>query len=249
MITPESHRTGGPLRVADLYCCQGGAARGYQMAGAHVTGFDISRQPRYIGDVFEKRDVLAITAEELRDRFDFIHASPKCQGFTELNNDKSRHPNQIPATRALLEATGLPYVIENVRAAAPHLINPVSLTGTMFGLHMVTSTGQRFDLSRERLFEANWPLMAPDDPGPAHPIVNVFGGHVRCRSGLYRTGKGTGKTVDFPGEDRPALAAQAMGMPWATMGGMSEAVPPAFTKWIGEQLAAHLFSHPLRSAA
>lgn len=228
------------IRIADLYSCAGGAGYGFKLAGAHVTGFDIKPQPRYAGDAFEQRDVLAISAEELRERFDFIHASPKCQGLTELNNDKSRHPNQIPATRALLLATGLPYTIENVRAARRHLIEPVSLFGTMFGCQMVTSAGETFVLSRHRLFEANWPLVAPEDPGPeGRPIANVFGGHLRARSGKYRTGGSTGRTVDFPGEDRPALARQLMGMPWATMAELSEAVPPAFTYYIGRQLMAH----------
>lgn len=237
---------GETLRIADLFCCAGGATRGYQLARTHVTGFDIKRRRRYVGDAFEQRDILTMTADELRSRFDAIHASPKCQGLTEMNNDKSRHENQIPATRELLIATGLPYVLENVRAARPHMIEPVALTGTMFDLHMVTSAGVRFDLERTRLFETNWPLLAPDDPGSLHPIANVIGGHVRCRSGEYRTGNGTGKTVDFPGEDRPALAKQLMGMPWASMGEMSEAVPPAMTAYIGRQLLAHL---SLRAAA
>ncbi|MFC5372965.1 hypothetical protein ACFPIF_10395 [Brevundimonas faecalis] len=228
------------IRVADLFCCSGGAGYGFKLAGAHVTGFDIKPQPRYAGDDFEQRDVLTIPPEELRARFDYIHASPKCQGLTELNNDKSRHPNQIPDTRALLIATGLPFDIENVRAARPHLIDPVSLFGTMFDCSMVTTDGTKFVLSRHRLFEANWPLAAPVDPGPqGRPIANVFGGHLRCRSKGYRTGGGTGRTRDFPGEDRPALARQLMGMPWATMAELSEAVPPAMTHYIGRQFAAH----------
>lgn len=101
--------------------------------------------------------------------------------------------------------------------------------------------GLLIDLSRERCFETNWGMTAPADPGAKCPIANVFGGHLRARGGLYRTGKGTGRTVDFPGEDRPALARQLMGMPWASMAGMSEAVPPAFTRFIGSQfLARHL---------
>jgi DNA (cytosine-5)-methyltransferase 1 len=168
-----------------------------------------------------------------------IHASPPCQFGTELNSDRSRHVNLIPHTRRLCEATGLPYVIENVRAVAKagHLVNPVSLDGTMFGNHCITSKGQRFDLLRERCFEANWPLKPASTSGLFFfPLANVYGGHLRARSGPYRTGKGTGRTVDFEGEDRPALARQLMGMPWATMQGMSEAVPPAYTRWIGKQL-------------
>lgn len=227
-----------PLKLLDLFCCAGGAGEGYRQAGFDVTGVDRVRHKRNPGPVVEA-DVMDLTVKFIR-QFDAVHASPPCQGLTEMNNDKSRHLNLIWPVRDILDTAGIPYVIENVRAARPHLINPVSLTGTMFDCHLVTSTGQRFDLSRERLFEANWPLTAPDDPGPRFPIANVFGGHLRARSGPYRTGNGTGRTVDFPGEDRPALARQLMGMPWASMGEMSEAVPPAYTAWIGRQLATQL---------
>lgn len=164
-----------------------------------------------------------------------------CQFGTALNSDKARHLNLIPTIRRLLEAAGAPYVMENVKAVADagHLINPVALTGTMFGNHMMTSAGRRYVLERARYFETSWPLTAPLDPGAGgHPIANVYGGHLRCRDMEHRTGKGTGKTVDFPGEDRPGLARQLMGMPWASMAGMSEAVPPSFTRHIGEQFLA-----------
>lgn len=224
-------------RLGDFFSCAGGAARGYQLAGFHVTSVDINPQPRCCADAFEQRDVLSFTPEELRERFDALHGSPPCQGLTEMNNDKSRHLNLIPQTRALFEASGLPYVIENVRAARSHLVAPVSLFGTMFDLHMVTSTGQRFALSRERLFETNWPLDPPADLGAqGYPIANVFGGHLRCRSKGYRSGNGTGRTRDFIGEDKPALARQLMGMPWASMVEMSEAIPPAYCEFIGRTL-------------
>lgn len=221
--------------LIDFCCCEGGAAQGYADAGWTVIGVDAKPQPRYpfafIQMPFDKIDRRLIAMA------DALHGSPPCQFGTELNNDKSRHLNLIPAMRKLFIASGKPYVIENVRAvAAAHLINPVSLTGTMFGNHMITSTGQRFDLLRERGFETNWGLTAPVDYGVHYPIANVFGGHLRARSGEYRTGGNTGKTMDFPGEDKPALARQLMGMPWATMGGMSEAVPPSYCRYIGTQL-------------
>lgn len=222
-------------RLLDLYCCAGGAGEGYRRAGFDVFGVDHHRFKRNPHPQLV-HDVLALPVDFIR-LFDAVHASPPCQFATDLNNDKSRHLNLIPGTRALLEAAGVPYVIENVRRARAHLVDPVSLFGTMFDCHMVTSTGTKFVLGRERLFETNWPLQAPDDPGAqGHSIANVFGGHLRCRSGEYRTGKGTGKTVDFPGEDRPALARQLMGMPWASMSELSEAVPPAMTEFIGQQL-------------
>lgn len=223
------------MNVLDMYACEGGAGEGYRQAGATlVVSLDLEPRTRNPHGVI-RADVLELTPRFIR-QFDLVHASPPCQGLTEMNNDKSQWVNLIAPTRALLEEAGVPYVLENVRAARPHLINPVSLFGTMFDCHMVTSEGQRFVLSRERLFETNWGLTAPPNPGPGgYPIANVFGAHLRARSKAYRTGNGTGRTRDFPGEDKPALARQLMGMPWATMHGMSEAVPPAYTRFIGQQ--------------
>lgn len=230
--------TNRPPRILDLFACEGGAGEGYRQAGFEVIGVDLHRQPRNPHPCLV-HDALALPVEFIR-LFDAVHASPPCQFGTELNSDKGRHLNLIPGTRALLQAAGVPYVIENVRAVRPHLVEPVSLFGTMFDLHMTTSAGQRFDLSRERLFEASFPLVPPWDPGASFPIANVFGGHLRARGKAYRTGKGTGRTRDFIGEDKPALARQLMGMPWASMQGMSEGVPPAYTEEIGRQLRAFL---------
>lgn len=228
-----------PLLI-DFFCCEGGAAVGYERAGFEVIGVDHKPRKRYpfemiVVDAFGIPDRLLAAA-------DALHGSPPCQFGTALNNDKSRHLNLIPQTRALFQRLGKPYVIENVMevARAGHLQDWVSLTGTMFDNHCVDSRGRRFDLSRERAFETNWELVRPWDPGAQHPIANVYGGHFRVRSGEFRTGKGTGRTVDLPGEDRKALAQQLMDMPWATMEGMSEAIPPSFTEEIGRQLLAHI---------
>lgn len=230
----------GRPRLLDWYCCEGGAARGYHAAGFEVIGMDWKPQPRYpfpmvVIDCLDG-------AQRLAEWADVHHASPPCQFGTGLNNDKSKHLNLIPQTRRALIKTGKPYVIENVGAVARagHLIDPTYLTGTMFDMHVVDSKGRRFDLSRTRAFETNWPLAPAWDPGPQHPIANVFGGHFRVRSGEFRTAGGNERTVDLPGEDRVALARELMRMPWATMKGMSEAVPPPFTEFIGEQLMSYL---------
>lgn len=228
----------GKPRLLDLFCCEGGAGMGYSRAGFEVVGVDVSPQPRYPFE-FIQADVLGLPRDFVHG-FDAIHASPPCQFVSEVTPDKSKHLNLIPATRAMLRTSGLPYVIENVRAAREHLHNPLSLFGQMFDCHIETSTGQRFDLSRERLFETNWPAAAPARARSGHPVANVFGGHLRVRSGEFRTGGGTGRTVDLPGENRAALAKRLMGMPWATMNGCSEAVPPAYTEHLGCQLLAHV---------
>jgi DNA (cytosine-5)-methyltransferase 1 len=233
-------------RLLDLFCCEGGAGMGYHLAGLEVVGVDISPSSRYPFALLNA-DALSLRPEFLA-QFDAIHASPPCQFVSELTPDKSRHANLIPETREFLRRSGLPYVIENVRKAAPHLIDPISLFGQMFDCHVIAASGQRFDLSRERLFETNWPLKMPPHGLGGHPIANVYGGHFRVRSGAYRTGGGTGRTVDLPGEDRQALAKAIMGMPWATMNGCSEAVPPAYTQYIGRELIAEIRSRQARAA-
>ena len=234
-----------PLLI-DWYCGEGGAAKGYARAGFRIIGIDRVPQPRYPYAFIQASD--DEVDPRLIDLADAHHASPPCQKFTELNSKRERHADRIPFIRGVLEASGKPYTIENVRAAASELIDPVSLFGTMFGNTCTDSQGRRFVLSRERCFETNWGLLPPRDPGARGlPIANVFGGHLRVRSGEFRTGNGTGRTVDLPGEDRPALARELMGMPWATMKGMSEAVPPSYTYAIGTQLMARL--QQVRAAA
>ena len=212
---------------------------GFHRAGWDVYGADLKRQPRYPFPFFEV-DVLEIPDWFLAG-FDAIAASPPCQFGTVMRHapgakGERGHLNLIPPIRTMLIRSGKPYIIENVVGVRDHLINPVSLFGQMFDLHMVTSTGQRFDLDRERLFETNWGLTPPRYPGRPNPVANVFGGHLRNRSAAHG-GRGT---VCFPGEDRPALARQLFQMPWASMAGISESVPPAYAEHIGRQLLAKL---------
>lgn len=223
------------MRVLDLFCGEGGAGAGYRHAGATlVVGVDLKPTRRYPGALFIRGDVLELDVEFIR-QFDLVHASPPCQFGTAMRHapnakGEAGHPNLIPATRRLLQAAGVPYVIENVAAVKSHLIDPIMLNGFMFKLGATTSTGQRFHLDRERWFETSWGLAAPDWAWERKaPVIGMYGGHVRNRSAAHG-GRGT---VDFPGEDRPALARQAMGMSWATMNGMSEAIPPAMTCFIG----------------
>lgn len=241
VLAAALRQTGRPL-IIDLYCGEGGAAKGYIKAGFNVIGIDTADHSKRYPGAFIRGDVLAITPKTLR-LASAVHASPPCQFGSEITPEdaRHRHVNLIPATRKLLNRAKLPYVIENVRGVRQHLIEPVSLFGTFFDDHMFTSTGQKFVLSRERLFETNWGFKAPLGFGPDlrngnHPIANVYGGHLRARGGDLRTGGDTGRTIDFPGEDRPALARQLMGMSWASMKGMSEAVPPSYTLFVGAQL-------------
>jgi DNA (cytosine-5)-methyltransferase 1 len=123
------------MRALDLYSGAGGASRGLQDAGFHVTGVDIISQPRYVGDRFIHADALSLDLAFLQ-TFDFVWSSPPCQALSTMRHvhNAKPHLNLIPATRALLKASGKPYVIENVEGAREWLVDPIMLCGTSFAL-------------------------------------------------------------------------------------------------------------------
>lgn len=213
-------------RLLDLFCCAGGAAMGYWRAGFEVVGVDLSRQPRYPFP-FIRHDALALDMRFLRS-FDAIHASPPCQRFSDLakrNGNADDWPDLVEPIRALLRSTGLPYVIENVEGAP--LVDPVMLCGTMFpGLRVL----------RHRLFETNWPLVPP--PHGKHPLVYTMDKRKAHYGKLSEWASPV--QVTGGGNCSKAAAADAMGIGWMTKGELNEAIPPAFTQFIGRQMLAHL---------
>jgi DNA (cytosine-5)-methyltransferase 1 len=218
------------VRLLDLFCCQGGAARGYVDAGWEVVGVDIDPQPRYPYR-FQQMDALdalrilidghhlyAANSWWLLSDFDFVHTSPPCQLYSKTHRiNRSDSPDLIRPTRKLLEATGLPYVIENVMDAEAELRDPVMLCGEMFGL----------ETYRHRLFETNWGLAAPEHPEHIARTTKMGRAPV---DGEYMHIVG-----NFSGVDK---GREVMGMPWATREGLREAIPPAYTEWIGHQMLA-----------
>lgn len=211
---------------------------GYARAGFEVVGVDIQKQPRYPFP-FIRCDVLDMDPRFLA-TFDAIHASPPCQGFTTMRHAPGAkgHANLIPATRALLKAAGVPYVIENVEPALPELVDPFILCGTMFGLG-----AQGCEMRRHRGFETSFHVPALSCQHGDGPVIGIYGGHARRRSAKHG-GRGT-KDVWEGGHS--VAASKAMGMTWATLNGMSEAIPPAYTLHIGRAALAHIAS--LRAAA
>jgi DNA (cytosine-5)-methyltransferase 1 len=227
--------------LLDLFCKAGGCTKGYQEAGFEVWGVDIEPQPNYCGDRFFRMDA----REALRNRawgwplwhmVDAIHASPPCQFATDYirTGNVKDSPNLIPETRRLLNATGLPYVIENVQGAKDDLRDPVLICGSMFDPQM--------DIRRHRLFETNWPLSAPTWPcrHKLHGPDRFPGGRSKERGGtstaLVRN------TIEIGSWDIPyERQAEAMGVDWPmTLPELSNAIPPAYTEFIGRQLLAHV---------
>jgi DNA (cytosine-5)-methyltransferase 1 len=139
-------------RLLDLCCGAGGATRGYQRAGYHVTGVDIRLQPRYCGDAFIQADALQYLSDHGAE-YDAIHASPPCQGYSLLryvpNRCMDNYPMLVDDIRRLMISIGRPWVIENVPGAP--LLNPLILCGTMFGLLT----------HRHRAFESNPTIWFP----------------------------------------------------------------------------------------
>lgn len=224
------------MRLLDLFCCAGGASVGYSRAGFEVVGVDKAPQPNYPFE-FIQRNALTMDPAWIGREFDAVHASPPCQfgsALSNAHNAKRGHRNLIPATRRLLKATGLPYIIENVEAVARagHLIDPIMLCGTMFDLGT-----NGCELQRHRYFESNVSLSATRFCAHSGgPVVGVYGGHARVRSARHG---GRGTRDAWPRGHR-AAAAEAMGITWATLAELSEAIPPDYTEFLGRQLVQNI---------
>ena len=205
-------------RLLDLFCGAGGAAMGYHRAGFEVVGVDIAAQPHYPFE-FHQLDAMTFPLEG----FDAIHASPPCQKWTAYKrrpNHVAPRPDLISAVRErIADNSDAPYVIENV-SGAPLRSFAFQLCGSSFGL----------DVRRHRLFEV-WPhdlyrISPPCDHGRQTPRFPPATNRSNLRS-----------TVEV-GVWRIPLGVQqrAMGIDWMTLTELSQAIPPAYTEWIGAHL-------------
>jgi DNA (cytosine-5)-methyltransferase 1 len=205
-------------RLLDLFCGAGGAGMGYHRAGFDVTGVDLSPQPNYPFE-FVQADALTFPL----DGFDAIHASPVCKRYSAATPAWARasHPNQIPPTRKRLAAQTAPWVMENVPGAP--LRPDLKICGCVVGLD---------ELERERWFElGGWNVFDLRPPCyHAKPITSVAG-HGRSST----MPSGTGLAADWR---------RVMDIDWMTRDELAQAIPPAYTEYIGRQL----LDYPARSA-
>lgn len=215
---PPSTPTQEKPRILDLFCGAGGAAVGYHRAGFEVVGVDHVEQPNYPFD-FWLEDAMAMVPEELASDFDAIHASPPCQAFTKARTLQGReHLDLIGPIRELLIETGLPYVIENVIGAP--LIDPVLLEGQMF---------EGLRTQRRRLFETNWPLELPLLRHPLGAPHAPLGVKPKPHEWMHVVGH-----ANLP------EAREAMGIDWMSQREIAQAIPPAYTEFIGSYLLNHI---------
>lgn len=203
------------MKVLDLFCCGGGAGMGYFQAGFDVTGVDIIFQSRYPFD-FIQDDAFDYLEKHYKE-FDFIHASPPCQAYSQVTpvKNKSNHQKMIPKLRELLVKTGKDYCIENVAGAKHELKNPVMLCGSMFGLRT----------QRHRFFETSFNFNAPCKCDHTEISLLVTTASKASRELRFRLGMKP-KTVKN--------APLAYGIDWMRFKELKEAIPPAYTKYIGE---------------
>lgn len=219
------------MRLLDCFSGAGGAAMGYHRAGfTDVLGVDCVPQPRYPFR-FHQADALEFLRGVRPGDFDLIHASPPCQGYSRMRHLpwlKGREwPLLIEETRQLLQATGTPYVIENVEGAP---LDGITLCGATLGLKVY----------RHRRFEGSHALFAP----PHQPHREVIG------SGRMLNDRARGSDNGFVSTIRGDVgkARRAFGIDWMTRAELSQAIPPAYTAFIGSQLLQALGASPAPGA-
>ncbi len=235
----EQHPAANRPRLLDLFCGAGGASVGYHRAGFDVVGVDIKPQPHYPfefiqADALETVSSIWLDPIEPLEPIDAIHASPPCQAYSVLRraNPDAEYPNLIEPTRELLEATGLPYVIENVPGAPTHHL--IVLCGSMFGLG---ANGRQ--LRRHRNFELSFSMMSPPCQHEGEAI-GVYGGGP---TGRYTFENGAKKDYyNRRGGYQGTIAEkrEAMGIDWMNASEINQAIPPAYTDLIGHQLLVHI---------
>jgi len=215
-------------RLLDLFCGAGGAARGYQLAGFHVTGVDTNPQPRYAGDEFHQADAMTFPLHG----YDAIHASPPCHDHSNVSG-RNRKATGVKGTGWMLTAilerlveTGRPYIVENVETADfSRRLFRIRLCGSSFGL----------DVRRHRWFASNTAMLSPPC---AHGLQKPRFRSLDSRQTTLASIIGVHGHLNYAGEFD--LRCAAMGIDWMTNAELSQAIPPAYTRFIGEQLLASL---------
>jgi hypothetical protein len=124
--------------MLDLFCGRGGWTNAFLDRGWECVGVDIVHHPDYRGE-FIQRSVLELDAAFLRS-FDFICASSPCEQFS-VHGLKCFYPDPphpelgvelFNHTWSICEASGTPYVMENVRSSQQFVGNAVNHCGPFY---------------------------------------------------------------------------------------------------------------------
>jgi DNA (cytosine-5)-methyltransferase 1 len=232
------------MRILDLFCGAGGASMGYHRAfpDAEIVGVDINPQPNYPFQ-FVQADAMAVlqhlvmcgstcVAFPFLADVRFVHASPPCQDHSTATAP-SRSMSGAHGTGWMLEATinqlselNVWWIVENVEAARMP-VPSIRLCGSSFGL----------DVRRHRKFASNIPLPPPPcDHGWQTPRFQSLNNANR-KAGKLASVVGVHGSENYAGDYENRC--RAMGIDWMTNKELAQAIPPAYTQWIGEQYAVH----------
>jgi DNA (cytosine-5)-methyltransferase 1 len=230
------------MLLLDLFCGGGGASWGYHQAGFDVIGVDSRPQPLYPFE-FHQMDAMDALSRLRGDeavfegkKVDLIHLSPPCKAHTrakhirEAQGRQSSEPNLLTPSLRMLEDVRTPWIVENVPGAP--MRKELELCGSMFGLKV----------RRHRWFCAHQDLflyppgvcdhVTQGKPvGVYHTMNDTVQGKDNERGG-YVIGGSTAKTLEEGQE--------AMGIDWLTWKPLTQAIPPAYTKFIGGILMRQL---------
>lgn len=207
-------------KLLDLFCGAGGASMGYHQAGFELTGVDISPQPHYPFE-FHQADALTFPF----DGFDVIHASPPCQRWSPASYVHRKrgiqYPDYLTPIRSKLQKQAAIWLIENVIQAP---MDPtITLCGLMFGLKVF----------RHRHFQISHLILAPDHPSHKGKKIGQEYFSVAGASGRW---KSWGTVYRNVSKGTISQCGNAMGINWMTRKELVQAIPPAYTEYIGKQL-------------
>lgn len=219
-FTTQGMKDSRPV-LLDLFCCAGGASAGYDRAGFRVVGVDIKAHPNYPYE-FHKADAMTFPL----DGFDAISASPPCQRYspvTAVTGNPEEWPDLVAPTRERLKSSGVPWVIENVMSAPLDRKRSVVLCGEYFGLRT----------ARHRRFELSPGLEVPQPPHPRRHKNPTATSRRRERWA-------EGWNISFTGDVGTYAGPEGMGIDWMNGDELCEAIPPAYTEYIGTHLMEHI---------
>ena len=232
-------------RALDLFGGEGLAALGYAEAGFDVTC--VENDPERIANHVDHPRVRVVEGDATTyplDDYDVVVGSPPCTAHSSQATiaDAVRGsdpgtgwilPHTINRFREWSAATGGMWVVENVEGAKSTMGSPLVLCGTMFGLQ-----DEGWHLKRHRLFESNVPLMAPAPHRCRARGVRI----IQVNGDLSVNDRACGGRRRPGGDMRAGVerARRLMGAPWASPRGLALGIPPAYTRFIGEQLMAQL---------
>lgn len=207
-------------KLLDLFCKAGGTSMGYYRAGFDVTGVDVESQIHYPfrfvqADAFEY-------FETHWQEYDFLAGSPPCHHYSSHTQHRKNkgvvYPDLLPGTQERFRSTGKPYIIENVPGAVRLMLNPIMLCGGMFGLGVV----------RHRFFESNLPLIAPEHICNTNQVD-------RDLVSVTRHGPPARWYKKHPGAVFSVkIWHEAMGIDWMNRTELTQAIPPAYTEYLGK---------------